>query len=876
MADAVVSLVVERFAEFLSNEVASLRGVNSEVQSLKDDLATTIGVIKDAEDKQVDNEAITLRLSEIIGIVYDCEDFLDKFMIEFHDESSNMALVNEGETSERRHQLFTSIEKYFCMVTEAPKEMFELHGAGTAIKELKARLNDVSSRGKEFALEDVYNKREGGSKALHEFMKRRRTISFEDVVGHEEDTKTLLGKLLDNKTGLFAISIWGATGFGRTTFARKLYHNDQLKHKFQNHAWVSVSQDYNIEDGSKQKLMSKLKKMSEGDLKKYLQECLKGSSYMIVIDDVWRTDDWKGLIEAFPDNKCGSRIIMTTCDTEVAACADYVHKLELLSEDESWELFCAKTSGKATETKEMEELGSEMVQKCGGLPLAILLLGGLLFEKSAQEWCLMHNNICQPLNRGLDHVKYLFHLSFNDLSYQLKLCFLYLGHFPKDSEIPTKRLIRLWVAEGFIPRNEEIMEDVAYFYLDELVKRNLIQIDKTRRGRIIACRVHDVLRDLAIQKAQELKLFQLYDVNNRSSCSLGTRRQAVHSGMESYLQLQQSKVLRSLFFFNIYRAEASEDLGTVISTFRLLRVLDLSYLSMKTIPQEVGELIHLKYLELRETGIQVVPPFILKLVSLQTLNLIGTSMKPSLPPDISKLQELRHLFGIFSGNFRIDNLVNLQTLRYIPGKTWIKTNPEGLVNLRELHISLGHEEVNNFTFDSVAKLKSLQILRVHMAGRTIPSLRPLSACKNLVDKLKNDPMPTLEKLPNLTVLYLSSDSYDGKKMVCGKKGFPRLEILVLFERHLAELQVAEGAMPKLKSFIKSREVPNSRIPERLRHENLALINRIYCLTDMIYRELTNYELLYLSACYYGITHMVVIVLGLRFLLICDLFAGSSV
>ncbi|XP_031268667.1 putative disease resistance RPP13-like protein 2 [Pistacia vera] len=184
---------------------------------------------------------------------------------------------------------------------------------------------------------------------------------------------------------------------------------------------------------------------------------------------------------------------------------------------------------------------------------------------------------------------------------------------------------------------------------------------------------------------------------------------------------------------------------------------------------------------------------------------------------------------------------NLQTLKSISVDTWIKTNPEGLVNLRELHIKSRFEKENEFTFDSIAKLKTLQILRVEFPSCTIHSLQPLSNCENLVEltlsvaleklpeempaylpnleyleltncKLNDDPMPTLEKLPNLTVLYFAEESYCFRKLVCSKGGFRRLEILVILGKYFEELQVAEGAMPELRSFLGTYLI----IPERLK------------------------------------------------------------
>ena len=65
-----------------------------------------------------------------------------------------------------------------------------------------------------------------------------------------------------------------------------------------------------------------------------------------------------------------------------------------MNEDESWHLFLKKTFQGMTSTttrtaltSELEELGKKIVRKCEGLPLAILVLGGLLSTKDKTKPC---------------------------------------------------------------------------------------------------------------------------------------------------------------------------------------------------------------------------------------------------------------------------------------------------------------------------------------------------------------------------------------------------------------------------------------------------------------------------------------------------------
>ena len=96
------------------------------------------------------------------------------------------------------------------------------------------------------------------------------------------------------------------------------------------------------------------------------------------------------------------------------------------------------------------------------------------------------------------------------MPYYLKSSFLYCGLFLEESEIKTNKLIRLWVAEGFIQRRgEEIEEDVAEDHLQDLIHKNMIQVtDKSLDERVMSSHMHDLLQDLAISEAKDTKKFE--------------------------------------------------------------------------------------------------------------------------------------------------------------------------------------------------------------------------------------------------------------------------------------------------------------------------------------------------------------------------------
>ncbi|XP_031249444.1 putative disease resistance RPP13-like protein 2, partial [Pistacia vera] len=217
---------------------------------------------------------------------------------------------------------------------------------------------------------------------------------------------------------------------------------------------------------------------------------------------------------------------------------------------------------------------------------------------------------------------------------------------------------------------------------------------------------------------------------------------------------------------------------------------------------------------------------------------------------ISKLQELRHLIGFFSESLPIANLKKLLTLKYVCLSSWEKLNPERLVDLQELQIELNERtdlSIPVFKFETVAKLRSLRLLSVWLGHRqSLPSLHLLGHCRCLVDLrlcgrieklpenldeifpnlealklmnslLKEDSIPSLEKLPNLMFLVLFSKSYTGEKLSCRANGFPRLEVLNLSNLiQLEEWEVDEDAMPMLRGLSMTKCSNKLRIPEKLK------------------------------------------------------------
>ncbi|GMP92800.1 hypothetical protein CsSME_00042882 [Camellia sinensis var. sinensis] len=217
-----------------------------------------------------------------------------------------------------------------------------------------------------------------------------------------------------------------------------------------------------------------------------LYKNLKGKRYLIVIDDIWDISAWVDLKMYLPNDKNGSRVLFTSRLKVVVMQAppdSHIHSLRYLTEEESWELFQWKVFQNESFPLQLVEIGKQIMKKCEGLPLAIVVIAGLLAKnKKTKEWWKqvaqrVSSFIVSDPNQYLDIIA----LSYNHLPCHLKPCFVYLGAFPEDPEISVQKLIWLWVAEGFIQNiGERSLEEVAEDYLMDIIQRRLVIVAQKR------------------------------------------------------------------------------------------------------------------------------------------------------------------------------------------------------------------------------------------------------------------------------------------------------------------------------------------------------------------------------------------------------------
>lgn len=243
-----------------------------------------------------------------------------------------------------------------------------------------------------------------------------------------------------------------------------------------------------------------LSNMSYKELAEILMNYFHSKRYVVVLHDVWNINMWREINVALPNGLQGSRVLLTTRKEDVSAFSfgvgSQVHHVQPLERIEAWDLFCRKALSTKCCPSRLEFLARGFVEKCNGLPLGIVTLGGIMSTKLLEsEWRRVYNSFNWELSNNpmFDVLRSILLLSFNDFPYRLKHCFLYCCIFPEDYVIFRNRLIRLWIAEGFVEQIRGLtLEETVESYLIELIRRNMLQVVVNSYGKPNTCKMHDI------------------------------------------------------------------------------------------------------------------------------------------------------------------------------------------------------------------------------------------------------------------------------------------------------------------------------------------------------------------------------------------------
>ncbi|PHU07946.1 hypothetical protein BC332_24435 [Capsicum chinense] len=701
------------------------------------------------------------------------------------------------------------------------------------------------------------------------------------MIACENEFEMIRDQLTTGTSQLDVVSIVSMGGIGKTTLANKIYNDQFILFRFDIRAKATVSQEYCTRNvllrllssvSGSRKIDESYEQQDDGQLADRLQKLLKGKRYLIFIDDIWAKEAWDDVKQCFPDYNCGSRILLTTRIMEVAEYASSGKppcQMSLLNHDESWNLLRIKVFENACFPPEFEKVGKQIALNCKGLPLAIVVIAGLLLKigKSLDEWKSVSENITSLISTDLEvQCMRVLALSYHHLPHHLKPFFLYFATFPEDEQISVNKLVNLWVAEDFSSKYADVnlraaesfsskewaakrfpSKEYAEQCLTDLIDRSLIFIHHLSfDGKIKACGMHDVIRELCLREANNLNFVNVITedrISREQTRHFSTKRRiSVQSEQSSFVANQLSTVnynkVRSILLFTRNLSNSRIMQKQKLVRFKFLRILELASPTLDAFPSCVVDLSLLRYLGLtfyssiNDHDINV-PPSIARLQSLDTFILkfpkyYGCSKTSfTLPGEIFKMSQLRNL--CLDRNNMVPHKYEgtLRNMQCLSGWNPLYCDYQFTLHvprLRKLLICGNQQDYiqsnketrlgNLFYFFQLEELKFYGIPHSVLPPpkafpKNLKKLALTNTCLNLED------LRILGKLPKLEALKLrfASSRYIGKEWEVAEEGFPQLKFLLLNRLNIKYWRASSDQFPCLERLFLEECINMDSVPE---------------------------------------------------------------
>ncbi|GLT99186.1 hypothetical protein SLE2022_166400 [Rubroshorea leprosula] len=847
----IINTTVSKLISTAAEQISLAVGWKKELASLKDKFLMVQAVLKDAEEKQVSDPAVKLWLERLRDVVYEADDVLDEVAY----ESVKCKVETKNQKTKKVCNFFTSSNPLLFHRKIAEK-----------IKNIIASVDVINNEARGFGLQI---RLATASRVVSEQGRNPQTHStigdLSMVVGREDDISKIVQLLTDSSdvSRLCVLSIVGMPGLGKTTLAQAVRNDEQIKNYFGKIMWVCVSDDFDVERILTEMLESLtgnsgVVKNKDTVIQK-IREAIGENNFLLVLDDMWdeeshgKFEDLRSCLLGICKNS-RNRVIVTTRDEKVALKMrmhhEYMHHVGKLQDADCWSVIRNRVFGDASIPPELENIGWDIAQLCGGVPLVASVIGGTLCTENLNraEWLSFKSKIEALGPLELDNgIMRVIKLSFDRLPKSaLKQCFAFYSIFPKDFVMERDMLIQLWMAKGFLQLTDEspiTVEDVGNKYFNDLLSYSLFQKEEIFRSGsiVISCKMHDLIHDFAqiISKSETMiwKTLSPSNISNVRNLNLICGGGTVPTTLRGVAPKLHTLFLKDGAFSN--------DMQVDLKSLRVLSFVDAIHI--EELPPCFDNMKSLRYLDISRTRLTELPKFITKLYNLQTFRFM-TCRSLKMPPEgIGSLINLRHIY--FSDEEQMPaNIGRLLCLQTLP-KFFVGTTKghkiEELGSLRRLKGSLEicnlelikykseamgarlHEKtISELTLkwrkksdqdedvlEGLQPRSNLQVLEIYgYGGKNLPSwmLQNVLNCdtfllKNL-KKLSIDSCKELESLPVMT-------------------GFSSLQELCIFG--CDELStIAEGAFASLVS-LKELDIYNCHKLESVSLNELSLLEKVW-------------------------------------------------
>lgn len=773
----------------VSDFFKNLRLSKKKLNTFQDNLGTLDAILDDAELNAYEDDGVKAWFDELTKVASDLEDLLDEIA------------ATEELNRHDKDSIAPFWKSFPVKPTPSEKVLKQL------LKDLIAQVKDLKRRGRDLEL----RKSVDIDRLVFQQSAREYSSDYQ-IFGRDKDKEALVKMLVSdnhNNRGTDVITMLGKRGVGKTTLAQLVYNDEQVKKHFDLRCWVYVSEEFDdamlaeaIFHGFSHYQQSQSENMDSEEFGGFLTEAsftgisspeletedvdslqyrlkqnLMRKKFLLVLDNLTVSTDWRRTWKNLTAMANGSKIIVTTHQSELLGRSPLpAYIIKQLEDRESWMLFMKNAFPHKISTSvhpKIATIRKEIAEKCCGLPIVARVLGTVLHKFQVEEWNIVLNN--NSLKWDANMLTSLLRMSYGALPLHLKRCVAFCSMFPKYHEFEEEKLIRLWMAEGFIPQNRFTrMEELGSEYFRDLIWRSFFQPSG-------ASECSFVMQDLWYDLVSSESGFICSRMGNAEDPLVSSTPWHVLISGNNYLAEHckalegKTTFLRTLIFYKstwdtVSQRLSGEQLNNLFESLQHLQVLSLSRCGITKLPDSIGNLKRLCYLDLSYSAITELPACVSSLSHLQTLSLSHCSSLVELPDSFRELKILQFLDFSYTGISKLpddfSSLFHLRTL-LLSHCSCLSELPDSFQELRNLEfLDLSHTGISSLP-NTVGSLTQLQKLL-------------LSQCYHLTE------LPNSFKMRNLQILDLSHTAITSLPESVGSL-FNLQKLLLSHCSHLTEL-----------------------------------------------------------------------------------------
>jgi hypothetical protein len=310
----------------IAEESSLTQAVQRDMVFLADELEEMHSILRDVVQQRDYHKVPRSRVKQLRSLAHDVEDCLQEYSVHL-EKPSGWRLA---------------------------RTVLERHRIAAEMKGLRARVEDMNQRNLHHQLMHNAGSKPavwGTSGCLGQQASSSSIIPSATMFGiaearrQKDKAKVDLSWLInEGNEDLRVIAVWGTKGvLGQSVLINGAYNDLKRSKKFELYAWIRIVHPFNpleflhcvmrqfystsFEQARKtqekanigSQVLKKMSMMEQHDLVDQFCEHVSEKSYLIVLNDMSTIEDWHAIKEYFPDNRKGSRIIVSTEHGEVAS-----------------------------------------------------------------------------------------------------------------------------------------------------------------------------------------------------------------------------------------------------------------------------------------------------------------------------------------------------------------------------------------------------------------------------------------------------------------------------------------------------------------------------------------------------------------------------